>query len=216
MPRELFRAFADGYVPVVTLDPEEALILVEDEKPHSVLLDLVLPGIDGIDLMKEILDRADVPVIFLSAYGRDEVVAKALEMGAVDYIVKPFSPTELVARIRAALRNRADSEPPEPFLLHDLAIDYAARRVTLAGSPVQLTAIEYRMLVELSTNAGRMSTYESLLQRVWGENSAGDLRPMRTVVSSIRRKLGDDAHNSTYIFTEPRIGYRMARRKAST
>ena len=205
-----------GYVPLVTEDPDEALRLVETEHPHLVLLDLILPGVDGLDLMKEIIGIADVPVIFLSAYGRDEVVSRALDMGAIDYIVKPFSPTELAARIRAALRSRAASEPSEPFQLGDLAIDYAERSVTLAGIPVQLTALEYRMLVELSVNAGRVSTYESLLQRVWGEKSSGDLRPMRTVVSSIRRKLGDDADNSSYIFTEPRIGYRMARAKTST
>ena len=205
-----------GYIPLVTENPDEALRLVETEHPHLVLLDLILPGVDGLDLMKEIIGIAAVPVIFLSAYGRDEVVSRALDMGAVDYVVKPFSPTELAARIRAALRSQAASEPSEPFQLGDLAIDYAERTVTLAGIPVQLTALEYRMLVELSVNTGRVSTYESLLQRVWGEKSSGDLRPMRTVVSSIRRKLGDDADNSPYIFTEPRIGYRMARAKAST
>ena len=94
-----------------------------------------------------------------------------------------------------------------------MAIDYAERRVTLAGKPVQLIAIEYRMLAVLSTNAGRTLPYEQLLQRVWRSEGLGDLRPMRTVVSSLRRKLGDDADNPTYIFTEPRIGYRMARPK---
>ena len=202
-----------GYVPVVTGQPEEVLPLVVDEAPALVLLDLVLPGSDGIDLMQQILDRADVPVIFLSAYGRDEIVAKALDQGAVDYIVKPFSPTELVARIRAALRNRTAAEPAAPFVLRDLFIDHAAHSVTLAGRPVQLTAIEYRLLVELAANAGRVLPYDRLWRRVWGEESTGDLRPMRTVVSSLRRKLGDDADNPTYIFTEPRIGYRMARSK---
>ncbi len=200
-----------GYVPLVTVDPEEALHLLEDERPHLVLLDLVLPGIDGMDLMKEILDKSDLPIIFLSAYGRDEVVAKALEKGAADYIVKPFSPTELVARIRAALRDRASSAPWEPFHLGDLAIDYSERSVTLAGRPVKLTSIEYRMLAELSASAGRTLDYNHLLKRVWRLEGPGDLRPMRTVVSSLRRKLGDDADNPTYISTEPRIGYRMAR-----
>ena len=202
-----------GFVPVVTGDPEEVLRLVADEQPHVVLLDLVLPGGDGIELMQQILERADVPVIFLSAYGRDDIVAKALERGAVDYIVKPFSPTELGARVRAALRQRAAAEPAEPYMLGDLVIEYAGRSVTLAGRPVQLTAIEYRLLVELAAHAGRVVPYERLLRRVWGAEHAGDLRPMRTVVSGIRRKLDDDADNPTYIFTEPRIGYRMARSK---
>ena len=198
-----------GYTPVVTGDPEEALRLVREEKPDLVLLDLMLPGTDGIELMKDILGAGDVPVIFVSAYGRDELIARAFDMGAVDYVVKPFSPTELAARIRAALRKRAASEPSEPYVLGDLTIDYAERRVTLAGRPLPLIAMEYRLLAELSANAGRLLTYEHLLERVWGEKSSGDVRPMRTIVSKLRRKLGDDADNPTYIFTEPRVGYRM-------
>ena len=201
-----------GYTPIVTGDPEEALRLVEEEKPRLALLDLMLPGADGIELMRDILETADVPVIFLSAYGRDELIARAFDMGAADYVVKPFSPTELAARIRAALRRREapeQAEPTEPYALGDLEIDYAERRVSVAGRPVRLIAIEYRMLAVLSANAGRVVTYEHLLQRVWGAKSDGDVRPMRTVVSSLRRKLGDDADNPTYIFTEPRVGYRM-------
>ena len=198
-----------GYTPVVTGDPGEALRLVAEEKPDLVLLDLMLPGTDGIELMKDILGAGDVPVIFVSAYGRDELIARAFDMGAVDYVVKPFSPTELAARIRAALRKRAASEPSEPYVLGDLTIDYAGRRVTLSGRPLPLIAMEYRLLAELSANAGRLLTYEHLLQRVWGEKGGGDVRPMRTIVSKLRRKLGDDADTPTYIFTEPRVGYRM-------
>ena len=203
-----------GYTPVVTGDPEEALRLLAEEKPDLVLLDLMLPGTDGIELMKDILTAGDVPVIFVSAYGRDELIARAFDMGAVDYVVKPFSPTELAARIRAALRKRAASEPSEPYVLGDLTIDYAGRRVTLAGRPLPLIAMEYRLLAELSANAGRLLTYEHLLQRVWGEKGSGDVRPMRTIVSKLRRKLGDDADNPTYIFTEPRVGYRMPKGEA--
>ena len=198
-----------GYTPVVTGDPGEALRLVAEEKPDLVLLDLMLPGIDGIELMKDILAAGDVPVIFVSAYGRDELIARAFDMGAVDYVVKPFSPTELAARIRAALRKRAASEPSEPYVLGDLTIDYAGRRVTLAGRPLPLIAMEYRLLAELSANAGRLLTYEHLLERVWGKRGSGDVRPMRTIVSKLRRKLGDDPDNPIYIFTEPRVGYRM-------
>ena len=169
----------------------------------------MLPGSDGMELMKGIREVSDVPVIFLSPYGQDEVVARAFGMGAADYAVKPFSPTELAARIRAALRKRAASEPSEPYVLGDLTIDYAERRVTLAGRPLPLIAMEYRLLAELSANAGRLLTCEHLLERVWGEKSSGDVRPMRTIVSKLRRKLGDDADNPTYIFTEPRVGYRM-------
>ena len=198
-----------GYAPVATGDPQEAVRLMEEERPELALLDLMLPGTDGIELMKDILEIADVPVIFLSAYGREEVVARALELGAVDYVVKPFSPTELAARIRAALRRRVATEPTEPYVLGDLTIDYAQRRVTLAGQRVQLTPTEYGMLAELSAHAGRVLTHEHLLERVWMERGDGNVRPMRTMVSKLRRKLGDDANNPIYIFTEPRVGFRM-------
>ena len=201
-----------GYAPVLTGDPEEALSLVEANDPHLVLLDLMLPGTDGIELMRGILDMADVPVIFLSAYGQEEIIARAFENGADDYVVKPFSPTELVARIRAALRKREApewAEPSQPYVFGDLTIDYAERRVTLAGRPVPLTAIEYGLLFELSANAGRVMTYDRLLQRVWGLRNSGDSRRVRTAAKQLRRKLGDDANNPTYILNEPRVGYRM-------
>ena len=198
-----------GFEPMVTADPGEALRLVEEYKPDLVLLDLVLPGTDGIDLMKDIAETRDVPVIFLSAYGQDKLVARAFDMGAADYVVKPFSPTELLARIRAALRRREVPKPSEPYVLGDLTIDYDERRVTLAGQPVELTAKEYGTLAELSTNAGRVLTYETLLRRVWGLDAGADIRPMRTTINSIRRKLGDAAENPTYVFTELRVGYRM-------
>ena len=203
-----------GYAALVTGDPQEALGLMQAERPDVVLLDLMLPGTNGIELMKEILNVADVPVIFLSAYGGDELVTRAFERGAVDYVVKPFSPTELAARIGAALRKRVAEEPPEPYVLGDLTIDYAERRVTLAGRPVRLTATEYGLLAELSANAGRVLTYERLLERVWGEKGDGDVRPMRTIASKLRRKLGEDADDPRYIFTEPRVGFRMPRGKA--
>ena len=172
---------------------------------------MMLPGTDGIELMKDILETAEVPVIFLSAYGQDQLVARALDMGAVDYVAKPFSPTELAARIRAALRRLAASEPSEPYVLGGLVVNYGERQATLAGRPLQLMAIEYRLLAELSANAGWVLTYEHLLQRVWGDKSNSDVRAMRTIVSSLRRKLGAAADNLTYIFTEPRVGYRMPR-----
>ena len=201
-----------GYAPIVTADPEEVFRLMEREEPRLVLLDLVLPGTDGIELMREIREAADVPVIFLSVYGQDEVVAKAFDMGAADYVVKPFSTTELVARIRAALRSRAALplvEPSEPYILGDLVIAYPESRVTLAGRPVELTDTEYRVLVELSVGAGRVLTNVQLLQRVWGLDKAGGSGPVRNIIRRLRGKLGDDAANPTYIFNEPRVGYRM-------
>ena len=205
-----------GFSPIVTGDPEEAIRLMEEEGPHLVLVDLMLPGTDGVELMQEMLKTAEVPVIFLSAYGRDEFIAGALDKGAVDYVVKPYSPTELAARVRAALRRRAASEPPEPYVHGELTIDYAERRVTLGGRPVPLVAMEYRMLAELSANAGRVVTYEQLLERVWGRKGRGDVRPMRTIVNKLRRKLGEDGDSPVYILTEPRVGYRMPRGESAS
>ena len=201
-----------GYTPVVTGDPEEVSRLIAEEAPRLVLLDLMLPGSDGMELMKEIRAVSDAPVIFLSVNGQDEVVARAFDMGAADYVVKPFSPTELAARIRATLRKRAAPElaqPSEPYVRGDLTVDYARRRVTVAGRPVALTAIEYRMLVELSANAGRALTHEHLLQRVWGPDKGEGSGPVRDIVKRLRRKLGDDPSNPTYILAEPSVGYRM-------
>ena len=200
-----------GYAVIETGDPLDVPRIMKDDRPHLALLDQILPRIDGIGLMKEITEIATIPVIFVSAYGQDHLVARAFEEGAADYVVKPFSPTELVARIRAALRRREAPDPSGPYVLGDLVIDYGIRSVALAGSPVRLTPIEYRTLAELSSNAGQVLTYDHLLQRVWDMDVGSDLRPVRTVVSILRSKLGDDSANPTYIFTEPRLGYRMPR-----
>ena len=202
-----------GYAVSVAAGPEEALRLVQQERPHLVLLDLVLPGADGLELMQSILALANLPVIFLSGYGRDQVIARAFELGAEDYIVKPFSPTELVARIQAALRRRTAPqrvEPPEPYVLGELAVDFVHRRVTVAGEEAQLTATEYDLLAELAVNAGRVVTHEELLQRVWGPANPGNPRTIRTHLMRLRQKLGEDGENPVYIFAEPRVGYRMA------
>ena len=186
---------------------------MREEAPHLVLLDLVLPGSDGIELMESILGIAEVPVIFLSAYGRDETIARAFEAGAADYVVKPFSPTELVARVRAAMRRRlapVQVEPSRPFVLGGLTINYAERGVSVDGRPVRLTATEYGLLFELSVNAGRVLTHDDLLQRVWGLDHSGGRGTVRSCVKRLRRKLGEDANNPSYIFAEPSVGYRMA------
>lgn len=184
-----------------------------EERPELALLDLVLTDTDGLELMEAFLGVADVPVIFLSAYGREEVIARAFGLGAVDYVVRPFSATELAARVNAALRRRASVEPSEPYVLGDLTIGYALRRVPLAGRGVPLTATEYGMMAELSSHAGRVVPHEHPLERVWGDRACDNLRPMRTMVSKLRRKLGDDTNNPTYIFTEPRVGFRRPRGK---
>ncbi|MCY3663623.1 MAG: ATP-binding protein [bacterium] len=199
-----------GYAPILTGDPKDVDQLLEEEKPDLVLLDLVLPETDGFDLLKRIPSIRDVPIIVLSGRGGDQHIARAFEMGAADYVVKPFSPTELLARIRAALRRQAVSKQAVPYLVGDLMINYLDRSVTVADRPLKLTPTEYKLLFELSSNAGRALTYDQLLERVWGEDLVGDAQRVRTFVKELRRKLGDDARSPRYIFTESGVGYRMA------
>ena len=215
MLRFVRRSLADaGYDPVVIADPDELLASTAEHQPDLVLLDLMLPGAGGISLMRDLQAVADVPVIFISVYGRDQTVAEAFEAGAADYIVKPFSGTELVARVRAALRSwaHAGHQPPrEPYVYRDLVINYDERRVTYAGRPLELRAKEYQLLYELSVNAGRVVTHDQLLRRIWGAAQPNDLRALRTHLRRLRSKLGEDGGNPTYFFSEPRVGYRMAK-----
>ena len=199
---------AAGYVPLVTGDHQELSRIIKTEQPRLVLLDLMLPGTDGFELMESVPELANLPIIFISGYGRDETVARALESGADDYIVKPFSPMELTARIGAALRRRAGAEP---FVLEELEIDYERRLVTVAGRAVELTATEYELLRVLSINAGRVSTYAALRHQVWGGRDSDGSDPVRTFIKRLRRKLGDDASKPTWIFSERGVGYRMGR-----
>ena len=195
-----------GYAPVVAGDARELPRLLRTERPDLVLLDLVLPGTDGIELLQRLPELANVPVIFISAYGRDETVARALEAGAEDYIVKPFSPTELTARVGVALRKRL---APGPFVLGELSIDRARRQVTVAGRRVRLTATEYELLRVLSLNAGHVTTYDTLLRRVWGGREYAQPQLVRAFVKKLRTKLGDDSSDPTWIFNERGVGYRM-------
>lgn len=203
-----------GFVPITTTNPTEMMLLFELEQPHLVLLDVRLPGTSGFELMQLLHKDSDVPVIFLSGSGRDENIVRALEMGASDYIVKPFSPTELIARIETILRARAgtrDSAVRRPYRVEDLVVDYTERVVTVRGQAVHLTPTEYKLLFELSTNAGRVLTYDQLLGRIWGmEYTAGESHLVRLTVTNLRRKLKDDARSPRYIFTERQVGYRMA------
>ena len=199
---------AAGYAPLLTGEPAEAASLVRTRKPNLVLLDLVLPGTDGIELMRSVPGMADVPVIFISGYGRDEIVVRALDAGAADYIVKPFSASELTARVRAALRHRQGTEP---FVLGALIIDYAHRQVTVDGRAVKLTLTEYELLRVLSLNAGRVVAYDSLLRQVWGERDSADAQLVRNFVKKLRHKLGNDAASPAWIRNERGVGYRMSR-----
>ena len=156
--------------------------------------------------MARVPGLAELPVIFISGYGRDETISRALEAGAADCIVKPFSPAELAARVRAALRLRAR---PTSFALGDLAIDYDRRRVSLAGRALELTVTEYKLLCVLSRHAGKVVTHATLFRQVWGDRLADGTTATRTYVKKLRSKLGDDALRPTYILNERGVGYRM-------
>ena len=197
---------AAGYEALVSVDPQEVAQIITTQRPQLVLLDLVLGETDGIELLEHVPELADVPVIFISGYGGDETIARALDMGAADYIVKPFSPTELAARVRAALRRRAE---PERVELGALVIDDAARQVTVNERPVELTATEYALLRALALNAGHVVTRETLLRQVWGGRTAGDPKLLRAFVKKLRRKLAADAAAPDCIVNVRGVGYRL-------
>jgi PAS domain S-box-containing protein len=211
--RYLRRCLDDaGYQPIVTADPCEVAKLVELEEPDLVLLDLMLPGTSGFELLKNIREFSGVPVIFLTASDKEEDAVRALKSGADDYITKPFSPSELLARIGAALRRRVLPDTMEaraPFALGDLVINFAERRVTVCGQEVSLSATEYKILHELATHAGRPTTYEQILHEVWGPEYSGETELVRSFIRNLRRKLGDDAQDPRFILTERQVGYRM-------
>ena len=203
-----------GYAPLITDDPEDALRLIKEEPPHLILLDVTLPGYEGKEpeLLRGILRTADAPVILVAAPGQDDLMTNALDLGASDYLVRPFSPAELAARIRAALRRHEAPHlagPAEPYVLGSLAIDYTRRRVTVAGAVVDLSPTEYAVLAELSAHAGRTLSHDRLLQRVWSPGRKGQPWLVREVMKRLRAKLGDDANNPAFVFTEPRAGYRL-------
>ena len=202
-----------GYEPVVTGDPAQVAKLLEMSEPDLVLLDLRLPGTSGFEVLERIRELSEAPVIFLTASDREDDAVRALRMGADDYITKPFSPSELLARVDAVLRRRAEvpaAETRRPFVLGDLKIDFAGRQVTLAGESVALSPTEYKLLCELAIHAGRVLTYDQILQRAWGPEYSGETDLVRAFVRNLRRKLRDDARNPTFILTERGVGYRMA------
>lgn len=200
-----------GYIPVVTRDANEVSNLLDSERPRLVLVNLVLPGADGFELLQRIRTDFRIPVIVLSGrQGQD--IAKAFELGAADYVVKPFAPAELVARIGAALRQVAAFPHAgiEPYRHGDLVINYLERSVTVAGEPVRLTPTEYKLLFELSRYPGRVLTHDQLLKSVWSQDHPADQRLLRSFIKNVRQKLGDDARNPSYIFTQSGVGYRLA------
>ncbi len=202
----------EGSIVLTARDGEAGLALFYDEVPDVVLLDIVMPRKNGYEVLREIRRASDVPVIILSAHGEELDQVRGLEMGADDYVVKPFGHLALLARIKAVLR-RAELPPPveaaPDFIAGDLAVNFAARRVTVGGEPVRLTPVEYKVLYHLVRNAGRVLPYRLLLDRVWGEEYAAPVDYLKVFVSRLRAKIERNGHR--YIQTERGLGYRFVR-----
>jgi two-component system KDP operon response regulator KdpE len=200
---------AHGYEVVAVGTGEEAILGVAEIVPDLVLLDLGLPDVDGADVIARVRAFSDVPIIILSVRDAQRDKVAALDAGADDYVTKPFSMEELLARSRAALRRRQDAEPaPAVLRFGDLTVDLARRLVVNAGGSVHLTPTEYGLLEALVTNPGKLLTHQWLLRKVWGRGYGTETTYLRTYVRALRRKLGDDASAPGLIITEPGVGYR--------
>lgn len=187
----------------------EALSLIGRELPDIILLDVEMPGMNGFDVLREIRRFSDVPVIMLTV--RDDEISKVtgLELGADDYITKPFGYLELVARVRAVLR-RAERAPfthEGRFICDEVEIDFDTRTVLVAGAPVQLTNTEYRLLYQLVRNAGRPLNHEMLLTRVWGYEYTDEINYLKVYINRLRAKIEPDPKNPRYVLTEYGFGY---------
>jgi len=198
-----------GYDVVLAETGEEALDRAAVRPPQAAIVDLMLPGIDGVEVCRRLREWSDMPVIVLSAVDEEAEKVRALRMGADDYVTKPFSPDELIARLEAALR-RAGASADEPVLeADDLALDMAAHRVTLAGAEIHLTPIEFSLLRILMVNRGRLLTHRALLTDVWGPEYADATSVLRTHIANLRGKIeGRDAERR-FIRTDSGIGYRF-------
>ena len=202
-----------GFTPHEADCAREGLRLLTLTRPEVIILDLGLPDMDGLDIIKEVRGFSQTPIIVLSARGREQDKITALELGADDYLTKPFSAGELIARIKVARRhfNRL-AEPQQGNAVYDydgLRVDLAARVVVLDGSAVRLTPIEYKLLAVLVKNAGRVVTHSHLLREVWGKHGGDNHHYLRIHTQHLREKLQDDALAPRFIITEPGIGYRF-------
>lgn len=201
----------DGFAVVTAGRGEEALPIVENDRPDLVILDLMMPGMDGFETLRHIRERSRVPVIFLTARAGDVDKLRGLQSGADDYITKPFNPDELVARVTAVLRRADGAAPAGGTTLLDYSrvrIDLDRRQVTLDGQEVKLSRTEWELLYQLASNAGRVMLHRELLSRIWGPEFSNEVQYLRTWVSRLRAKLDPD-DTDELITTYPGIGYRM-------
>ena len=201
-----------GYEALTASNGLEAVEQAQAQEPDLIVLDLIMPKMDGFETLKELRSFSSVPVIILSAKGADVDKIKGLDLGADDYLQKPFNPDELVARIEALRRRLQPAErrrTPEPLSVGDLTIDFGGQCVVLRGKQEHLTRIEWLLLSELARNAGRLMLYEDLLTRIWGPEYRDDVQILRTWISRLRYKLENDPNNPKLIRTIPKTGYIM-------
>ncbi|WP_129658959.1 MtrAB system response regulator MtrA [Rothia halotolerans] len=197
----------EGFEPTFCETGDRALAAFDSYDPDLVLLDLMLPGINGIEVCERIRESSDVPVIMLTAKSDTEDVVRGLEAGADDYIAKPFKPAELLARIRTRLRT-GDSRPAERLEIGDLHVDLAGRAVTRDGEPVRLTPLEYDLLVNLAQEPGQVLSRDTLLQRIWGYDTDADRRLVNVHVQRLRAKIEKDPEKPQLIQTVRGVGYK--------
>ena len=188
---------------------DPALRIFEKETPDLVLLDIMMPDMDGYSVCQRIREFSQVPIIMVTARDQDKEKVEGLDSGADDYVTKPFSASELAARVRAVLRRtRGQNRTRETsFQYKDMVVDYTAHRVMVKERELKLTSTEYRLLSYLSLNAGRVITPDQLLDKVWGEEYIGAPHLLQVNIARLRKKLGDSARNPEYITTRPGIGY---------
>ncbi len=201
------------YEVVQAIDGEQALLAMEENLPALLILDIAMPKLDGFEVCRRIREWSQVPIIMLSAREGAEDKVKCLRMGADDYLVKPFSVEELLARVEAVLRRTkpAESMQAEPtFVSGDLQVSFAERRVTLHGEDVDLTSTEYNLLQELVLHRGKVLTHRMLLQKIWGAEYGDEVEYVRVFVNRLRHKLREDSNSPKHIITVPRVGYRFS------
>jgi two-component system KDP operon response regulator KdpE len=200
---------ARGYDVLTAEDGQTALEAFRESAVDLVILDIMMPGPDGFEVCRTIRRQSDVPIIMLSARGQESDIVRALDLGADDYLTKPFGVGEMLARVRAALRRipQTGVAPHPPLVVEDLEIDFAARLVAVRGREVQLTPTEYGLLVHLAINAGRVLTHRALLQAVWGPEYGDETEYVWVYIRRLRCKIEPDPGNPRYILTQPGVGY---------
>ena len=205
-----FNLSKEGYEVYTAYDGEEALEQVEEVKPDLVLLDLGLPDIEGIEVLKQIRQNSSIPIIVVSARSSETEKVMALDYGSDYYVTKPFNAAELLARIRAALRHCLKEKVSEPiFELDYLKVDFERRHVWVKDQEIHLTPIEYKMLVLLITNRGKVLTHHFIQENVWGYETTDDYQSLRVFMANIRRKIEIDSSSPHFIITEVGVGYRF-------